>query len=340
MDTRTSKHKAGVAAVIMCLVLGVAGVVAAQSGPTSECSGDSVTTFGTEYYGLGQGGNRLLSTSPTSIDFAMATPLPAGTYSLNAVSYDGYDERELVAPQTQEQWFAEFISSSGSVLATSALTVDLEDLVTEANWAGSLGEVTLAAPAASVRVRHAAPGSNSVNSVRPVCLGATDTSVVTTTEAPTETTEAPAVVAPVSLATVDFVSTASSASTVSLVCGDLTESATGTDVNLRITDIPASSACVVEYPSDLNCTVGVDPSSVTRASAAGVQNFAIPASGDLDVSITIDCVEAQVAVATTTAPAAVVTTTTTAPAVTPEVDGQVETAPTASAQTGQPAFTG
>lgn len=343
MDSRTSSQKAGVAALIMCLVLGVASVVAAQSGPTSDCTGDSVTKFGSMFFGLEDAGNRLLSTSPTSREFPLAAPLPAGTYAVNAVSYDGYEARETISPQAQEQWFAEFLASDGSVLATSGITPDLADEVTEANWNGSLGEITLAAPASVVRVVHAAPGSVSVNSVRPVCIGATSTAVVETT---TTTTEAPVTALP-SVVSVDFLSTASEASTVSLTCGDLTESATGTSVNLEVRDIPAAVGCVVEYPAALDCTLSVDPRGVAGASAAGIQNIVIPVVGGADVSVTIDCVEAQVesiVETTTTTAAPAVTTTTTAPAVktavTPEVDSKVETAKTATAQTGQPAFTG
>ena len=345
MDSRTSSQKAGVAALIMCLVLGVASVVAAQSGPSSDCTGDSITTFGSTFFGLEDAGNRLLSTSPTSREFPMTASLPAGTYALNGVSYDGYEARETISPQTQEQWFAEFLASDGSVLATSAITPDLADEVTEANWNGSLGEITLEAPASVVRIVHAAPGSISVNSVRPVCIGATDTAVVETTTT-TTTTEAP-VIAPSSVVSVDFLTTANEASTVSLTCGELTESATGKAVSLELRDIPAAAGCVVQYPAALDCTLSVDPRGVAGASAAGIQNIVIPVAGGADVSTTIDCVEAQVAAVvetTTTTAAPAVTATTTAPtvkkAVTPEVDSKVEKAKTATAQTGQPAFTG
>lgn len=338
-----TKQKAGVAALVMCLVLGVASVVAAQAGPDADCSGDSVTVFGGELFGLEDGGNRLLSTSPSVRDFALASPLPAGTYSLNGVSYDGYETRELTNPQTQEQWVAEFVDSSGSVMATSAVTGDLADGILEATWSGSLGEVTLSAPATVVRVKHAAPGSVSVNSVRPVCIGATTVGETPTTTVET-TTVPPAPTVPPSSVTVEFRSTASSASTVSIVCGDSTESATGTTVDLFIDDIAATTGCIVEYPADLDCALAVDPDSVKAASDAGVQNLVIPATGDTSVVVTIDCVKAQVANAVETAPT---TTTTVAPAESPSttavstvVDSAVETAKTATAQNAQPSFTG
>jgi len=338
MDTtsRASTHRIGVAAIVMSLVLGVATVVAAQSGPSTDCSGDSVVQFGTEFFGLEDEGNRLLSTSPSQREYPLPTPMPAGTYSLNGVSYDGYPERETISPQTREQWYVEFLASDGSVLAASGITADLADAVQEADWSGSLGEITLATPASVIRVVHAAPGSVSVNSVRPVCIGATNTAVPAST---TTTTEA-AQVAPPSFVGVDFVSTAPNASTLSMTCGARTESATGTELTLEIRNIPAGSGCAVEYPINLDCVLSVDPKSTQGASAVGVQNLIIPVAGGATVNMTIDCVERLVGTdnppTTTTLPVA--TTTTTAP--TTKVAEKVETAPAATAQDGQPAFTG
>ncbi len=370
----SSKRKLGVAAVIVAMVMGVAGVVAAQTGPTSACQGDSVVEFGSQFFGLEDGGNRLLSTSPTTREYPAS--LAAGTYSLDAVSYDGYEARETIAAQTQEQWFAEFLASDGSVLATSAITPDLADGVTEDTWTGSLGEVTLAAPASSVRVSHAAPGSNSVNSVRPVCLGASNTAA----PAPAVTNPDPAAPAPApsndaapSSVTVDFVTSSPTATFVSLTCGALSESAIGTEANLIITEIPGATGCVVEYPASQDCTTLVDPQSVIGVSLPGVQNILIPVAGDANVSVTINCVEPQVAgiveTPTTTAPVAAAPTTTAAPVAiapptttapvaaaptttaapvaaaptttaAPAAVDAADAAPTATAQTGQPAFTG
>jgi len=328
-SSNTTQKKMGVALVIATMILSIAGVVAAQAGPSNECSG-SIVTFGTQYFGLEDGGNRLLSTAPTSREYSLSTPLVAGDYDINGVSYDGYEQRETISLQPLEQWYAEFLAADGSVLATSGITADLADNVTEDTWSGSLGAVTLADTATAVRVVHAAPGSASVNSVRPVCLGAVGGPETTTT------TAAPA---PDSSVVVNFSSTSTDSSNVSITCGDLQESALGTDVTIGIDAIPGNTGCVVEYPAELDCSLAVDPARTQAASATGIQNITIPASGDLDVVVTIDCVDAQVATpspTTTAAPAT--TTTTTAPAT--EVAGQVETAPAATAQTGQPAFTG
>ena len=331
ISSSNTKQKAGVAAIVITLMLSIAGVVAAQSGPANECS-DNVATFGTQFFGLEDGGNRLLSTSPTSREFTLATPLLAGDYELNAVSYDGYEQRETIAPQPQEQWFVEFLAADASIVATSGITADLIDEVTEDTWSGSLGAVTLSDTATSVRVVHAAPGSSSVNSVRPVCLGASGG------PAPTTTSEAPVVPAPESSVTVNFTSTAAVSSNVSIGCGDLQESALGTEINLLIDSIPGLTDCAVEYPAGLDCLVAVDPNETSAASSAGVQNLLIPASGNVDIVVTISCGEVEVAATPSPTTTAAPTPVTVAPTV--EVAGQVETAPTATAQAGQPAFTG
>ena len=329
----TSVHtsrKFGAALAIATLVLGIAGVVSAQSGPSGACSGTTVQ-FGSAFFGLEDGGNRLLSTAPVSREFALATPLAEGTYELNAVSYDGYEQRETIAPQTQEQWYAELLGADGSVVATSGTTADLEDETEEASWSGSLGSVTLSAPVSVVRVVHAAPGSPSVNSVRPVCLGAVGDAPE---EPETPETTAPPVAPPSSI-TVDFVSTSTESSNISITCGDLQESALGTEAILSLQNVPASTGCVVLYPADLDCTLSVDPGSNRRASTAGAQNVTTPPEGGANIAVVIDCVDPQIA-----APVAPKTTTPPKAVVEAKVAGQVETAPTAQAQPGAPAFTG
>lgn len=306
-------------AVVVGAVLGIAGVVSAQSEPLSNCTGDVQVNFGTEFFGFAANGNRLMSTSPTVREFALSTPLPAGIYELSGVSYDGYNNRELTSPQTLEQWYAELVSADGTVLATSGTTGDLEDGVGEATWSGLLGEVTIAEPATLVRTVHAAPGSASVNSVRPVCLGATGGPV--------------APPAPDSTIRVIFESTAPESANVALVCGDLGESALGNSIDLALASVPASSGCAAQYPSDLDCTVAVDPESTRAAAGAGTQNIQVPDVGGAEIVVTINCEPALIASAssTTTTPVAVVET---------EVAGKVEVAPTAQVQPGTPSFTG
>lgn len=306
------------AALVVITVITMAGSVSAQSGPSADCAGANSTGFGSGYYGFEDFGNRLMSTSIVTREFALNAPLSPGSYVLDAVAYDGYPGREMLDSQPREQWYAELLGADGTVLATSGVTGDLEDGTDEATWSGILGEVTIDQTATGVRVNHASPGSISVNSVRPVCLGATATAL------------------PGSTVVVDFDSTASSASDVMIACGDLQESATGTMVDLLIEGIPAGSGCDVNYPADLSCTVVVAPAATEGPSTPGAVNILIPDTGDASVLVDIDCDPVAVA-----APATTTTTTpptTTTPAT--NVAGQVESAPTAQVQPGTPEFTG
>lgn len=306
--------------LVVVSVLTMAGSVSAQAGPGATCMGDNTTTFGSGYFGLEDFGNRLLSTSPTSREFALAAPLEAGTYMLDAVAYDGYPGRELIDPQPREQWFAELLAADGTVLATSGVTGDIDDGVEEGTWAGSLGEVTIAQTATTVRTVHAAPGSISVNSVRPVCVGATGGPV--------------APVAPTSTVVVDYDSTNVPASDVVIVCGNDEVSATGTTVDLLLDQVAAGAGCSVGYSGDVACTVAVDPTSTTERVLHNHVDVRVPDVGDTAITVDIDCngvVAAPASTTTTTAPAVVET----------EVQGQVQVqAPTAQVQPGSPAFTG
>jgi len=178
----------GIVTVVGALLIS-GGSLSAQSGPSADCSATNVSNFGTQFFGVEEFGNRLLSTSPTSRVFDLPSAMAAGTYTIDAVSYDGYPNRDTVAAQPLEQWFAEFLAADGTVLATTGSTGELADLVLEATWSGSLGEVTLADTATQIRTIHVAPGDPLINSVRPVCLGA---DLVVPDPAPTTTIPDPA----------------------------------------------------------------------------------------------------------------------------------------------------
>jgi len=177
----------GIVAIVGALLVSGASL-SAQSGPSADCSATNASNFGTQFFGVEEFGNRLLSTSPTSRVFDLPSAMVAGTYTIDAVSYDGYPNRDTVAAQPLEQWFAEFLAADGTVLATTGSTGELEDLVLEATWSGSLGEVTLADTATQIRTIHVAPGDPLINSVRPVCVGA---ELVVTDPDPAPTTTIP-----------------------------------------------------------------------------------------------------------------------------------------------------
>jgi hypothetical protein len=178
----------------------IAGLTAAAglfvaAGPASSqsasCTGTATVAFGT----ASMTSTSSLLTSNTVPEWGWVTSrtyaasIPAGTYQLSAVSYDGYETRAATTGQTQEIWKVEFLGAGGTVLATSGATSDLADGVQEATWSGSLGTVTLAEPATQVRTVHAFPTDDRVaHSVKPICLGATLQTPPTTTAPPTTTT--------------------------------------------------------------------------------------------------------------------------------------------------------
>lgn len=350
---KQSKLTAGAVGVIALAasVLGAAAV-SAQTGPGQSCSGDSQTPFGTQFFGLEDFGNRLLVGGVTTRVFSLAEPLPAGTYEVDAVAYDGYTNRENISPQIQEQWFAEFLGADGSVLATTGPTEDLEDLVEEDTWAGSIGSVELSVEAVSVRVQHVAPTSSSPNSVRPVCVGATlsgddDTSTVT----------------------VDFDSDGSGTATAGVECESLRESASGNEIDIAIAEVDPDTTCEVTFSDDLDCSIAVTPADAAGDISTGQIEIITPANST-DIVVDVDCTDSDgdggtsstattiapstttssttaptTTASTTTAPSTTAPTTTTTE-VTTEVDGETlerMEAPTASiaeAQVGTPTFTG
>ena len=147
-----------------------------------EClaAGGNIVQFGDEFFGVETLGNRLAADGPTEFEFPYT--LEPGTYALFAQSVDAYNGREEISQPT-EQWFAEFLAADGSVLVTSGTTEDVPDGVRVGQWSGSVGEITLDADVVAVRVVHATPDSPSRNSVRPVCLSATEVSTVESAEA-------------------------------------------------------------------------------------------------------------------------------------------------------------
>ena len=282
-STSTYGRKKAAVGVGALLLLGaslitVAAAVGAQSGVTSSCSSDNSIQFGSEFFGSADLGNHLLSSGPTVREYVYN--LDAGVYEIPAVSTDGYVGRDLVT-QPNEQWFVEFLAADGSVLDTTATSGDVEDFVEQGLWTGSLGEVTLEAPAASIRIVHAAPGAPSPNSVRPVCIGATPTG------------DAPSAIE--SSITVDFDSENIDASDISVVCAGISESGNGTAVDLVIDPVAPGTVCEVEYPADRVCTVAVTPEDqVTVASGEGSVTVTFPTDVSVDAVVDIDCTDAEV----------------------------------------------
>ena len=262
----------GAALLLVASLITVNATVGAQASPTADCQSDNAIEFGSGFIGLEFFGNRLLGNGTTQIDFAY--DLPAGTYDLNAVAIDSYVGRETIT-QPQEQWSAQFLGADGSVLATSGVTGDLPDFVETGLWSGSIGEVTLASAATSLRVVHVAPGSEP-NSVRPVCLSAW------LQDLPAEVLE--------SSITVDFDSENIEPSTVSVICvdGELTE--TDTAVDLVVDPVTPGTTCTVDFPTEPVCTMSVTPEDeIDLVVGEGTKTITFPEDVAVDVLVDIDC---------------------------------------------------
>jgi hypothetical protein len=310
---------AGALAVAGALLIGGA-TVSAQSGPSADCASTNVTNFGAQFFGTDDFGNRLLSTSPTTRVFPLPTALVPGTYAVEAVSYDGYPGRDTIPAQPNEQWYAEFLSSDGTVLATTGSTADVADLVLEATWAGSLGEVTLGSTATQIRTLHADPGGVSVNSIRPVCLGA----------------EAVIELVP-STVTVNFVDEGGTPGTVGIVCNTGSESASGATVTVGLDALDPNTICDSSWPMDRGCAVSMSPHGIENAIVGDLLRVTIPSEGGVDVIIDVVCP----APSDTDPDPGADDSSTTVDEVTTVVGGQVETpADAAVPQPGTPAFTG
>lgn len=351
MRTSDSSTKQIVGGFVVALLVGSVvsiAAVSAQAGLSSQCSGDFVS----------EGQARLFVGTTNDATFALDDVIPAGSYELTAISSDSYENRSLTPAQLEEQWFVEFLDATGSVLAVSAPTTDLEDGVEQATWEGSIGTVTLDADAVSVRAVHAAPDSTVANSVYPNCFGATalagsddsggsdnagddgsgggDDSDGPTTGSSSVAVDASPDTAP---------------GLVGIVC-DASDDSESVSFPIIIPGVEPGSECRVTYPQDLDCTLIADPTSSTSPDdGTGFVTVSFPTDEVIDVFIDIDCsggtdgVDEGAGVTTTTIPITTASpTTTTVPPVSVAgisiVSDDLPTAPTAQAQPGTPTFTG
>lgn len=134
------------------LFVGSAGVSATagwvpQAGAVAQTGGETVCQAASF-------GNYKLLDPEAPRTGSAAIDLPEGLVTITkAHSWDGYPTR-VEHLQGAEVWEVEFLGASGSVVGVSATTGDLADGVIEAHWNGSLGSVTLSAPAVAVRAHH------------------------------------------------------------------------------------------------------------------------------------------------------------------------------------------
>jgi hypothetical protein len=108
---------------------------------------------------------------------AYAVTLPAGTYTVQTASWDGYLGRTEIS-QPNESWVA-VLSNSGNTIATTARTSDLADYVVESFKQETVNQsLVLATPVDSLIAKHAFyPDTTSYNSVHPICIAFTKQSV-------------------------------------------------------------------------------------------------------------------------------------------------------------------
>lgn len=176
MQRRLVRRAGLVAGMVATLAGGLAIAAAPVGSQSASCTGRTFTLS----QGVGVLNDRT-ATIFSYVDFDWLTSrtydvptIPAGTYELDARSYDGYTARANSPAQPFEIWKVEFLAADDRVLATSGTTGDIEDGVTEAWWAGSIGTVTLTEPVSRIRVVHGYLANDATpNSVNPVCIGGT-----------------------------------------------------------------------------------------------------------------------------------------------------------------------
>ena len=225
------------AVIVFAIIVPVvvpATVSSAQTGPSIACSGD----FTGLWPNVGFGGRASILAQHTSrpSQRTISAFVPAGTYDVTAVSYDGYDGRSTVF-QKLEQYFLEFLDAGGNVLATTGATDDLLDGVEETTRSTFVGEISLAADAVEVRAVHLFAGQSvGTQSVAPSCFGATSTTVPPSSSTTTTTT-----------ATTTQPPPASSTSTTTTTT---TPAAQTTTTTLTITTVPTLVLPEVEQSPD------------------------------------------------------------------------------------------
>jgi LPXTG-motif cell wall-anchored protein len=108
--------------------------------------------------------------SPSEATVALTTPIPAGEYTLAMVSYDGHSTKPAnQSDQINEQWFMQLLDAQGGVVFQSGVSPDLPD---DQDWLTFSTSATLTGEAVTMRVAHAAIGTN-VNSIQAHCAGFT-----------------------------------------------------------------------------------------------------------------------------------------------------------------------
>ncbi|MDH3605653.1 MAG: carboxypeptidase regulatory-like domain-containing protein [Acidimicrobiia bacterium] len=108
--------------------------------------------------------------SPSEATVALATPIPAGDYTLAMVSYDEHSNKAVdQSDQLNEQWSLQLLDATGAVVYQSGMSPDLPD---NQDYLTFNSSATVTGTAVTMRVVHAAIGNN-VNSIVAACAGFT-----------------------------------------------------------------------------------------------------------------------------------------------------------------------
>lgn len=108
--------------------------------------------------------------SPSEATVSLATPIPAGDYTLAMVSYDDHSNKTMdQSDQVNEQWYLQLLDATGSVVFQSGVSPDLPD---DQDYLTFNSSATVTGEAVAMRVIHAAIGDN-VNSIIADCVGFT-----------------------------------------------------------------------------------------------------------------------------------------------------------------------
>jgi len=198
---------------------------------------------------------------PVSRELALPAPLPAGTYNIETVSYDGHPNRH--ASQPFEYYFVQFLDSSGAVIGSTGNTTELVDGVDVAQAIDLFNSVELTADAVAIRAVHGyqLDRRHSVNSLQPICVGVTPvvaptttTSSTTTTAAPTTTVAPPTTVAPTSTTTTTTTTVAppTTVAPTSTTTTTTTVAPTSTTTTVKTQVLPAVEVAQTATPTDGN----------------------------------------------------------------------------------------
>lgn len=229
--------------------------------------------------------------------------LGAGSWNISqAVSRDTYPARAGVT-QLSEVWEIEFLDAGGNVLAHSAPTGDVPDMVVYGEWVGPLGAVALPAGVVGVRAHHLpdlyADGPDGpANSVVPIsfviCQGGGGSGSTTTTS-PTTTTST---TVPGSTSTTSTTVPGSTSTTTTLP-GSTTTSTIPGSTSTTSTTVPGSTSTTTSTSTTSSTTVpgggggGSTTTTSTTVPGATTTSTTVPGSGNVVPTSVAGAVENQ-----------------------------------------------